>query len=274
MGSLNNDNSLLLTQFRSFHGELRRVMALIQNSQSAISANENAEVSAISVQSIWQRLLSVLEMQALESGRIGGGLSYEVYREAQYVMAALADELLIRTEWFGRGSWPLLETRLFRSHASGEIFFRRLDRILAERDKAYSDLALIYFYALALGFRGKYGDGDDRGELERYRHRLFVHLYRRPPDDLEGPQPIFPQAYLPTVNEVEGRRFPMPQVWMLAIVIVLCLWVGISHALWRSTTASIYAQIELIKKTAHTLGDEDSKTTTALPKVAIWSTPR
>lgn len=249
MAQTSTQNSLLLLQFRRFYSEVLYLKLRLERSDlSSLAASPSAS-NALAVNEVWGGLLNLLEAQGIESARAGGAFTFEIYREAQYVMAALADEIFLNSDWPGRETWPLLEKKLFQSHASGEVFFRRVDRLLQERDKAYSDLAMIYFQALALGFRGKYRDHDERGELEQYRRRLFIQIYHRAPDDLAHDRNIFPQSYMPTLSEGEGRRLPNPRTWLIAFGGVCVLWLGVSDLLWRHLTVDIHSLIRSIQST-------------------------
>jgi hypothetical protein len=107
---------------------------------------------------IWNKVLVLLDQQTLAAMRIAGPGGLEFHREAIYVMAVLADEVFVHSEWEGREYWlnHLLEARLFQTHAAGEIFFRRLEALLRREDEAAAELAIVYLMALSLGFRGKY----------------------------------------------------------------------------------------------------------------------
>ena len=253
MASVRTENSLLLLHFRQFYSEVLQIKLRLEyadsekESASATPLPAASTSNALAVNDVWYGLLRLLDMQGVESSRAGGAFTFEVYREAQYVMAALADEILLNCNWSGRDSWPLLENKLFDSHASGEVFFQRIDRLLEARDRSHTDLAMIYFQALALGFRGKYRDHDERGELDQYRRRLFIHIYRRPPQNLAREQSIFPQSYLPTLSEGDGRRLPNPQTWLLVLVGIGVLWMGGSWMLWHYLTADMYALIHSIQ---------------------------
>src|SRR5215472_3039905 len=48
------------------------------------------------------RLAGLMERQSLFAGRSVGEIGFGLYREVQYVMAALADETFLRLEWQGR----------------------------------------------------------------------------------------------------------------------------------------------------------------------------
>src|ERR1044072_2317156 len=144
---------------------------------------------------VWQRLVSLFERQEAQAWRYGGTYGAEFYKEAQYVMVALADEIFLNAEWEGHRSSVsnLLESKIFRTHVAGELFFQRLDRMLVERDPVYRDLAAVYLMALSLGFRGKYRGRDDRGQLERYRRQLFHFVFRREPELENESRHVFPE---------------------------------------------------------------------------------
>ncbi|HYE89568.1 MAG TPA: hypothetical protein VEA38_01055, partial [Terriglobales bacterium] len=98
------DDSFLLAQFREFYREVIRLKQSVQGGtwhaapapapDGPAPAGETPQVGA----RIWQRLVSILETQALTAGRSTGAYGAELYRDAQYVMAALADEVFLNTE--------------------------------------------------------------------------------------------------------------------------------------------------------------------------------
>jgi type VI secretion system protein ImpK len=241
-------NSPLLLQFRHFHRELLQILAHLDGSGPVrLKAGDKRE-DGISSEEIAQRLVSLMQVQALSSGRDHSMAHSDLYREMQYVMAALADELILSSNWPGKSTWTLLESRLFQSHASGEVFFQRLDKILHQPVTAYSDLEHIYFYALALGFRGKYRGANDHGRLAQYRQKLYLRIYQRPEQDLihaDRPQ-LFSQPYRYTLEEYSARRLPGTRIWVLCLVSILGLWIAISDALWRKATAQVTAEIKRI----------------------------
>jgi type VI secretion system protein ImpK len=242
-------NSLLLAQFREFYREVvrekrlatigpvelaepetRALAATAGSGRVAIAEPPTARMSAD--RDVWQKLLSVLERQALDAVKSGGAFGVEIYREAQYVMAALADEIFLHLEWNGRENWPLLESKLFRTHSAGEMFFVRLERLLQLRDPVYVDLAAVYFQALSLGFQGKYRDLDDHGQLQRYRQQLFAMIYRRGPQLFAADAPLFPQAYMHTLAGGKPQKLADPRNWFALLFIVFALWIAGSHFVW------------------------------------------
>jgi len=98
---------------------------------------------------VWQNLITLFRRNAVQIMRAAGNPS-DNYFEAQYVMAAFADEIFIHLDWEGKRAWTsnLLETALFQTHVAGEAFFDKLDQLLRERDPAQKSLAGVYFAAL------------------------------------------------------------------------------------------------------------------------------
>ncbi|HEV3470590.1 MAG TPA: DotU family type IV/VI secretion system protein [Pyrinomonadaceae bacterium] len=219
-----------------------------------LAPSEHARVSTF----VWQRLLSLFERQEAHAWRYGGTYGAEFYKEAQYVMVALADEIFLNTEWEGRRFWVsnLLETKIFRSHAAGELFFQKLDRLLADRDPVYRDLGAVYLMALSLGFRGKYRGGHgDSERLVGYRRQLFNFVFRRDPGLEDDTRRLFPETYYHTLREETRRRLPNPRAWVILLCAVLLAYVAITHGLWVNLTGRLAEANDRITRAVEELGD-------------------
>lgn len=228
--------SFLLAQFREFYNEILRLKSQVQTSVpvEAVEAYPTGHSHQdLTAEVVHRALLSALEKQALEAERSGGAFAYEVYREAQYVFAALADEVFLNLDWAGSKEWPLLESKLFQSHVAGELFFEKLDRLLQLRDPAYQDLAAVFFMALALGFKGKYRGNEKNGHLDRYRHELFLMIFHRPPRGLGEDGELFPETTLHTLREGGKKKLPDPRNWLFLIPVVILIWLLLSTVLWQ-----------------------------------------
>jgi len=238
-------NSLLLTQFREFYQELARLKSLAINPVSSLSQLIQGEARdpVVQTEDIWQKLLSLLEAQAERASRSGGAFGFEVYREAQYVMAALADEFFLNENWRGKQTWPLLENRLFRSTAAGEVFFKKLDLLLLQRDPVYVDLAAVYFFALSLGFQGKYRGNDPQNQIDQYKRQLFAMIFRMNPELLQGNRHLFRQTYAHTLAEGKAGKLPHPRTWWLVLAAVIVVWFAVSHALYVHVTAPVQQRL-------------------------------
>ena len=189
---------------------------------------------------VWQNLITLFRRNAVQIMRAAGNPT-DNYFEAQYVMAAFADEIFIHLEWEGRRAWTsnLLETALFQSHVAGETFFDRLDQLLRERDPAKKSLAGVYFAALALGFRGKYHGLNDHGKLRRYRQELFAFVFRQPPDLMNEAKVAFPDSYVKNLRNEERKKLTNPRVWLVVFAAVLVIYIAGSHGVWLSLTSRI-----------------------------------
>jgi type VI secretion system protein ImpK len=244
-------DSFLPAMFREFYREVIRLKDIVTAGTWGAVGDEAGAAEAAQSQvaaRVWQRLLSLLERQALAAGRNVGEYGAELYREAQYVMAALADEIFLNLEWPGRAAWRLnlLETKLFGSHAAGDLFFDKLEKLLERRDPVWTEVARVYLMALALGFQGRFRGLDDAGQLEHYREELFVFIYQRKPELRETSTQLLPQAYGHTFAEGATRRLPTARPWVLAILAALVLFGVASHVVWRSITDPLFAVTDTI----------------------------
>jgi len=238
----------LLDRFQDFYGEVLRLKqsvgqgSWVFDGQPGQSAPAGAPAEDLSPTAVWRTLLALLERQALEASRSGGDFALEVYRRAQYAMAALADEVFLHLDWPGREAWRsnLLESRLFGSHRAGEELFERIEELLHDRDNVYSELARVYLKVLALGFQGKFrGHPEAERELESYRRRLFRFIFGRDPQAVRGDERLMPEAYAATLDEGGGSTLPHLKPWVWALVLLVALWLGGGHLIWRSTIAGL-----------------------------------
>jgi type VI secretion system protein ImpK len=198
---------------------------------------------------IRRRLVSLLERQEAYASSYGGIYGAEFYKKAQYVMAALADEIFLDLEWEERGFWlsNLMESEIFGTHFAGQEFFRRLDLLLAERDPVYRGLGEVYLMALSLGFRGKYRVGDhgaildrDRLKLESYRRQLFHFVFRREPGLDDEARHLFPEAYPDKRREETKRRLHSPRAWIILLCGVILAYITLTHGIWVKLTAQLF----------------------------------
>jgi type VI secretion system protein ImpK len=197
---------------------------------------------------VWQSMLALFRRNAMHVLRVSGTPT-ESYFEAQYVMAAFADEVFIHMDWEGQRTWTtnLLESTLFHSHVAGELFFEKLDRLLSARDPADKSLAAVYLTALSLGFRGKYHGVNDRGRLRNYRQELFAFVFQHPTDLANESRLAFPDAYVQNTRK-EKKKLTNPRLWVGLLCLVLVSYMAISHGLWLNLTSELERQIDLIDK--------------------------
>lgn len=244
-----NTGAYLLDQFEEFFGEVVRLRHQAQQSPVPLPGQSDPErlpIGLIASEAL-DRLQTLLEMQALESGRRGGDFGLLYYKDAQYVMAVLADEIFIVLDWPGRESWKsdLLETRLFGSYNAGDQFFQRLDGLLAQGERAQPELALVYLMALGLGFKGRYRGLAQASKLEEYRRRLYEYVYRKRPDLTDPGRVLSPQAYRHTLADATPRLLPNPARWLWLLGFAFAVFLVVSHIVWTSYTADLQRLLDM-----------------------------
>jgi type VI secretion system protein ImpK len=242
--------SFLLEQFREFYRELVHLKQRVSRESSIyVEGQKDAAEEEWSPSAVWQRLLSVLERQALVSRRKGGEFGEQFYREAQYVMAALADDVFLHLSWSGKESWNsnLLETKLFRSHHAGEAIFKRLDQVLAGRDPLHVDLAKLYLLSLGLGFQGKFrGLPDGPRQLAAYKQEILEFISERDAKFRASSTRIFPEAYASTIDQGPARKLPYLEKWLLAYPVVIAIWILAGWMTWSQVTSELDPIIDRI----------------------------
>jgi len=189
---------------------------------------------------VWQNMIALFRRNGIQILRAAGKPT-DNYLDAQYVMAAFADDVFIHLNWEGKRAWTsnLLEAALFQSHVAGEQVFDKLDRLLRHRDPANKSLAAVYLSALSLGFRGKYHGLNDHGKLRRYRRDLFDFIFNKPADLDNEAKVAFPDSYVQNVRAEKKKKLTNPRVWLAVLGLVLFTYIAASHAIWWRLTAPL-----------------------------------
>ncbi len=221
--------------------------------EAGVSADDLSEQQP--THPIFIRLLDILERQVAEARRHGGEYGVTFYKEAQYAMAALADECFLHKDWRGKREWieNLLEFKLFGTYVAGERIFSEVETLLKRRDPAYVEMAAVYFLVLSLGFRGKYRDQDDEGRIENYRRQLFAFIFQKNPDVNEPTRLLFPEAYTHTLTTGGGEQLPYLKWWLILIGAVLLTTLIVSHGLWVYLTDDLTRIVDAILLRIRTL---------------------
>jgi type VI secretion system protein ImpK len=97
------------------------------------------------------------------------GTSEDDVRNALFAVVALIDETLLTCDWAQAPAWQrhLLQRQLFGLSHAGVTFFERL----AQLDATQSAVEEVYVLCLAMGFKGRFGQGGDDRELTDIRLR-------------------------------------------------------------------------------------------------------
>ena len=195
---------------------------------------------------------NLLEEQAIEVNYEGGSFAAACYKEAQYIMAALVDEIFLGLPWAGRRYWEthLLEERIFGTHVAGENFFNNLEHFLKERDPLKRELGLLYLTALGLGFRGKYRGFDDQGAISYYREQVFMFVYHKRPTLFDEQQLLFPACTLSTLEGGMEQETTDLRTWSLVFLGVLGTYLLLSFGIWYGATMPLQRAVNAILEDA------------------------
>lgn len=253
-GAFDPQRSFLLPRFRAFYAELTRIkrvalrdpLALLGADAVRPLGEPQPTVQDVATEAS-QRLRVLLEQLSLDASSEGGDFGASLFEEAEYAMAALADEIFLNTDWAGREPWldVMLERGMFGSQLAGEEIFNRIDKLLINRTAAAADLATVYFMLLSLGFQGKF-----RGEpakLDAYKQRLYRFLYRKEPPGARDL--MVSQAYGHTIGGKLPARLPHIQRWTIIFSVIVVLYLAISHMEWRRLTKDVRGQTDQILET-------------------------
>ncbi|CAB3760456.1 DotU family type IV/VI secretion system protein [Paraburkholderia solisilvae] len=186
-----------------------------------------------------ERLLEQLRAQRSAVEHDGSPDECALYRDAQYAMAALADEqILLEVRWNGRAEWLglTLEGALFDTRAAGVGFYRIVDQLLATQAPTllHAELGLVLLAALELGFRG--GLRGDREADRLARRRLELAAFVRGVRGTHDTGRAFEQAYEHTVRladpESNGSRLAPLSPWFYGARLALAAYLIVAGAIW------------------------------------------
>ncbi|MCE3603132.1 DotU family type IV/VI secretion system protein [Massilia sp. P8910] len=219
-------DNLASVQFRHF------AAVLTQAAAAAAKLGENEAHSG--GEALSRQLAQLIELQTLEAGRRGGKAALEAELEARFLKAALADEVLLHTDWAGREHWRhvLLEAKLFNSAHAGQQVFAAVDQLLREREPARRGVARLYLYLLSLGFQGRYRDSAALGRIADYRRELFQFIYQRAADLGGRDAVVAEQAYASTLSHGGARRLSKLSRRGMTLALVMLLLLGLSEIAW------------------------------------------
>lgn len=245
--------AFLLERFWAFHAEVAALKRKVAGHGWGVAAPEaedgeppqgGALAPGSMAPAVSQHLQDVLRRDGADAARIGGAYGARLFQEAQYVMAALADEIFLhQLDWPGRRAWTavLLEDRLFGSHRAGEQIFRNIDELLDGRSAAHGELAVLYLLALRLGFRGRHRDDPDEAAIDRYKERLFRFVTNRPPRLADPVERFFPEGYRRRLAEGPPRYLPHLRRWAGIAAALALVYLLATHLLWLDLVADLTA---------------------------------
>jgi type VI secretion system protein ImpK len=245
-------STVLLKQLRDFVAEVLQVITTL--SVPATAADEPAEHSGQYAQEASERIARIISTKTLDLSHSESTTARAAGDELRYLMAAMADELLLSRDWPGRARFTetLIETRLFGSSVAGDQIFQRIDNLLTGIGDAAPPMASLYLFAISTGFEGRHRGLRADDALQPLRDSLFRLIYRR--DAQLGPilagQPdlservLSPQAYRYPLSNIVPVRFFRFSRGTLGFIGTMLLLIGLSQVAWRVTTAPVRKALE------------------------------
>lgn len=172
-----------------------------------------------------------------EQDALAMGFTTQDARLAIFAVVAFLDESVLNARIPVLAEWARrpLQDELFGGHMGGEWFFQHIDQLLARPDSVeVAELLEVYQLCLLLGFRGKYGAGDN-GQLHATTTRVAERLSRV----RQIPRELAPQ-WAPPQDRVDTRDpwvRPLTIGAAAAVVLLAVLWGSYAFSLGGGTDA-------------------------------------
>ena len=242
----------LLKQLRDFVAE---VLQLIESLPLPSAADDDPSLHARQLaEEACERVSRMIGARTLDLSHSPNTTTRAATDELRYLMAALADELLLSRDWPGRSRFTetLIETRLFGSSVAGDVIFERIDAQLAGKADVSPAMAPLYLFAISVGFEGRHRGLKADDALQPLKDALFELIYRREAqlgakraDQIDaGDRVLSPQAYRYPLSNIVPVKFFRFSRGVLAFIGTMLLLVALSQVAWRWTTAPVRKALE------------------------------
>ncbi len=248
LSSTNQPESLsLLTMFSQFYQRIAKIKEALDPRRPAIDlatlmGRKTAINDADQATVISDDLHSMLRIQYEKIQKNGSAIDIEAYKQCQYIMASLADELfLLKIKWHGQDQWlaVMLEQRIFGTTSAGISLFKRIDKLINNKiqSNTNSQLAAVYLLALRLGFCGKY-QNKENATLATYRNHLFRMTGNT--RDFSDEQKLFSDAYEHRLNPLEQVHLAPLSKWHRIMLAAIAAYLALTLAAWNYAVYTLY----------------------------------
>jgi type VI secretion system protein ImpK len=198
---------------------------------------------------IQTRLKQVLSTQTSKVVHLLDQTDSLQFKEAQYAMIALADEVFLTLPWSGQRLWQkyLLESQVFQSQSSGTQIFQKIDDLLSKYDPSKKSLAIVYFQILALGFKGQFYNAENQQTIKNYERMLYAFINGKNPALNEyNLSKLMPECYEYTLTSDRSTKLPDVKFWTLVVVSMTFIFLFASYTLWHSIAADLHKSLNNI----------------------------
>jgi type VI secretion system protein ImpK len=165
----------------------------------------------------------------------------KVSQEVFYALIGLVDEIFLHLSWPMTQQWKnaLLEMHFFSTQMAGEVIYQRIDHLIKHYDTSQSDLALVYFLVLSLGFKGQYQDYPEK--IHVYIKALYTLMQREYPKLHKSGVPfLVPQCYDAVLDGPFYKGLPDMRMWHASIASVIIFYVFSTYVLWYNFVSDVY----------------------------------
>ena len=165
------------------------------------------------------------------------------YRQVHYALTAFADEVILSSGWKYASQWEkeLLEQKFFGTNVAGDRFFELVGRL----DEAPREVVAIYYFCLALGFRGHFSPDDER--LQSLKAGLLAKLQR---GKTEAADILIRQGYFtsPARTSPAGRLWRWRAPLIVFAAVILAVFLIDRFAVWPWLVAPVSQVSELAQE--------------------------
>lgn len=199
-----------------------RLAMILQESITAVvrlRANRQPVSDAGAFRAQMMQLLARAEQDARAAG-----YGEQDARLAVFAVVAFLDESVLNTRQPALAEWARkpLQDELYGGHMGGEWFFQHVDQLLTRSDDAHlADVLEVHQLCILLGFKGRYGAGD-QGPLQAVTARVGERIAR-----LRGAYGDLAPAWR-TPDDARVERDP----WLRRLTIGAVAGVVLAVALW------------------------------------------
>jgi type VI secretion system protein ImpK len=237
----------LVAGFADFYQEVARIkQAQTEGRLAAYLAGTESPAPVLPLdfaRLVSARLRKQLQEQERQCTAEAASEAGKLAAQARYLMAALADEVLIfELDWPGRDVWltVLLEQSMFNTSNAGSRFFSMAKQLVQDniRSPLHMDLAAVFLLAMELGFRGCWRARQGEQELAAIRQQLYQLVVPAPADQharngmSPPPAPAFSQAYAYLLRGFNDERLAPVSPWRNLGIYGLVSYLLASSLLW------------------------------------------
>lgn len=217
-------------------GELATLLQEAFTVAGRLRANRQVAQDANSFRVHIKQLLGVADQEARRKGYDPAQVKLAIYA---YV--AFLDESVLTSGQAMFAGWARqpLQEEIFGDHLAGQTFFTQLDDLLGRPDdESLADLLEVFQICMLLGFRGRYGSGEDGGLRDR------ISYTQQKIQRIRGAHgPLSPAATLPAGESAPASRDPWLRRLVTAAIVMLAI-ASVLFVVYRISLANRTNEVE------------------------------